>query len=572
MPRLFCFPWVKGFCLWKRKPEMRLTRERFHRMSAILALAACLTAAGGAPVPAEDVLLPAPSECRSDASVPVRLPLRLAVYAPGRDAGTVEALLNVLNAQGIVTGLSMTGDRESADVLCSLEGESAETGEGYEMRLENRKGGRGVLHLRAAAPQGLFYAWQSAVQILNANRTEGGFSVPTFSIRDVPRFEWRGIMLDVSRHFFTMAEVKRMIDTMSLFKLNRLHLHLTDGPGWRLEIKKYPLLTAMSAWRVPLASGEWNWQEVKLAIQENDPEATYGGFYTQEQMKEIIAYARSRRVTVVPEIELPGHAYAAMHAYGELVCDGVNFPVEGKKGRDTVCMGRPETLRFVKDVVDELKTIFPPGSPIHLGHDEVSTESWRKCKYCQSRLKELNENSLKALGRDFLQQVASYVRQGGYDAIVWDEGGELEADKHIFVMAWRGNDVAAGAARKGHSVILSPSSHFYFDYYQSASAAEPKAIGGLIPLRQVYGYELPELAPEEARKIRGLQANIWTEYLYDMGLVEYMAWPRALALAERAWSDCDPRDYKSFRSRAALALKLLEKLAVKYRPMDEEDG
>ena len=362
------------------------------------------------------------------------------------------------------------------------------------------------------------------------------------------------------------------IDQMALLKMNILHWHLTDDVGWRMEIKKYPLLTAMSAWRVPLASGEWNWQEVKLAIQENDPEATYGGFYTQEQMKEIIAYARSRRVTVVPEIELPGHAYAAMHAYGELVCDGVNFPVEGKKGRDTVCMGRPETLRFVKDVVDELKTIFPPGSPIHLGHDEVSTESWRNCKYCQSRLKELNENSLKALGRDFLQQVASYVRQGGYDAIVWDEGGELEADKHIFVMAWRGNDVAAAAARKGHSVILSPSSHFYFDYYQSASAAEPKAIGGLIPLRQVYGYELPELAPEEARKVRGLQANIWTEYLYDMGLVEYMAWPRALALAERAWSDCDPRDYQSFRSRAALALKLLEKLAVKYRPMDEEDG
>lgn len=167
----------------------------------------------------------------------------------------MEALLNILNAQGIVTGLSMTGDRNSADVLCSLEGEPMKTEEGYEMRLESRDGGRGVLHLRAAAPQGLFYAWQSAVQILNANRTEGGFSVPAFSIRDVPRFEWRGIMLDVSRHFFTMAEVKRMIDTMSLFKLNRLHLHLTDGPGWRLEIKKYPLLTTMSAWRVPLATG-----------------------------------------------------------------------------------------------------------------------------------------------------------------------------------------------------------------------------------------------------------------------------------------------------------------------------
>ena len=397
------------------------------------------------------------------------------------------------------------------------------------------------------------------------------WAIPAVNIQDAPRFEWRGIMLDVSRHFFTMAEVKRMIDTMSLFKLNRLHLHLTDGPGWRMEIRKYPLLTSMSAWRVPLANGEWNWQEVKLAIQEHDPEATYGGFYTREQMREIIAYARSRQVTIVPEIDLPGHSYAAMHAYGDLICDGVDFPVEGKKGRDAVCMGRPETLRFVKDVVDELKAVFPPGSPIHLGHDEVSAEAWKKCRYCQNRLKDLNETDLKALSRDFLQQIADYVRKDGYDAIVWDEAGELEADKHIFVMAWRGNDFAAAAVRKGHPVILAPCSHFYFDYYQSSAPTEPKAIGGLIPLRQVYGYELPELSPEEASKVRGLQANIWTEYLYDMGLVEYMAWPRALALAERAWSDCDPRDYKSFRSRAALALKLLEKLAVKYRPMDEED-
>lgn len=545
--------------------------ERFYRAAALLAVAACAASGAEKPLPAEKVLLPAPSECKSEASSVVRLPLRLAVYAPEKEAAAVEALLNVLNAQGILSGLSLTGDRDSADVLCSLEGTPEGTGEGYAVRLESREGGRGVLHLSAAAPRGLFYAWQSAVQVLNANRTDGGFAVPCFSIRDLPRFEWRGIMLDVSRHFFTMAEIKRMIDTMSLFKLNRLHLHLTDGPGWRLEIKKYPLLTAMSAWRVPLKNGEWNWQEVKLAIQENDPEATYGGFYTQEQMKEIIAYARRRQVTVVPEIELPGHSYAAMHAYGNLVCDGVDFAVEGKKGRDTVCMGRPETLRFVKDVVDELKEIFPPGSPIHLGHDEVSSESWKRCRYCRSRLKELNGNGLQALSRDFLQQIAAYVRQGGYDAIVWDEGGELEADRHIFVMAWRGNSFAAAAARKGHSVILSPCSHFYFDYYQSASSAEPKAVGGLIPLRQVYGYELPELASEEMQKVRGLQANIWTEYLYDMGLVEYMAWPRALALAERAWSDCDPRDYQSFRSRAALALKLLEKLAVKYRPLDKKD-
>lgn len=552
-----------------------IVMARLWKVAVCLVLAGGATVHGAAPVPAESILLPAPSECRTAANETALLPGRLAVYAPAGVAPTVEALLNILNAQGILTGLTMTGDRGSADVICLLDGDrgqKGQAGEGYEARLETRKGGHGVLTLRATAPQGLFYAWQSTAQILNANRTEKGFSVPCFTLRDKPRFEWRGIMLDVSRHFFTMAEVKRMIDTMCLFKLNRLHLHLTDGPGWRLEIKKYPLLTAMSAWRVPLTDGEWNWKDVKLAIQENDPEASYGGFYTQEQMKEIIAYARSRHVTVVPEIELPGHSYAAMHAYGDLICDGVDFAVEGKRGKDTVCMGRAETLQFFKDVIDELKTIFPPGNPIHLGHDEVSTESWKQCKYCQERLKHLNKNELKDLSSDFLQQTADYVRQGGYDAIVWDEGGELEADKHIFIMSWRGNDLAAAAARQGHPVILAPCSHFYFDYYQAAAGAEPKATGGLIPLKQVYGYKLPDLSPEEMKQVRGLQANIWTEYLYDMGLVEYMAWPRALALSERAWSDCDPQDFRSFRSRATLALRLLEKLCVKYRPIrDDED-
>lgn len=521
-------------------------------------------------VPAGMVLLPAPSESSTNEAEKTLFPLALSVYAPEKDAVAVKAVLDVLNAQKILSGLVMTDDEKAADVHCRLEGTPAGTGEGYEV-LVCREGDHGRILISAAAPAGLFYGWQSVAQVLTANRTATGFMVPSFQVKDQPRFEWRGIMLDVSRHFFTVEEVKRMIDTMSIFKLNRLHLHLTDGPGWRLEIKKYPLLTAMSAWRVPLADGEWNWQEVKLAIQENDPDATYGGFYTQEQMKDLIAYAQRRCVTIVPEIELPGHSYAAMHAYGELICDGVDFPTEGKKGKDTVCMGRPETMQFAQDVVDELKAIFPPGSPIHLGHDEVSTESWKRCKYCQQRLKDLNQDALKALSADFLQQVAAYVRKDGYDAIVWDEAGELEADKHVFVMAWRGNDFATEAIRKGHPVILSPCSHFYFDYYQSSSAGEPKAIGGLIPLKQVYGYRLPELSKEELSKVRGLQANIWTEYLYDMGRVEYMAWPRALALAERAWSDCDPTDYQSFMKRALLAQKLLDKLAVKYRPIPDDE-
>lgn len=523
--------------------------------------------------PAERVLLPVPSVCSSAADTPVRLPLRLRVYASERDAAVVAEQLDVLNTQGILTGLALTSHSEDADVLCTLTAAGPGEQEGYEIRLERagETGERGVLRLEAASPSGLFYAWQSVVQALNANRGEDGFRLPCFTVSDRPLYAWRGVMLDVSRHFFTVVELKRMIDAMSLFKLNRLHLHLTDGPGWRLEIKKYPLLTAMGAWRVPTIKGEWNWREIELAAGERDPKATYGGFYTQEQMREIVAYAQSRQVTVVPEIDLPGHAYAAMHAYADLICDGVDFPVEGKRGNDTLCLGRPETMRFVQDVVEELKTIFPPGTPIHLGHDEVAMNTWKKCRYCRRKLEELNEDDDKALQRDFLRRAAACVREGGYEAIVWDEGAELDASPSLSVMAWRGNEQAAASAIKGHPVILSPCSHLYFDYYQSASPKEPKAVGGLIPLKQVYGYRPPELPPEKRGQVRGIQANIWTEYLGDIESVEYMMWPRALALAERAWSEGDPADYSSFLARASLALRLLEKLAVRYRPLEEQE-
>lgn len=524
-------------------------------------------------IPVQHVLLPVPSACSAAADAPVRLPLQLRVYASDRDAAVVAEQLKVLNAQGVLTGLSLTRNPEEADVLCTLTGTGPGEKEAYELRLERagKTGGRGVLRLNAAFPQGLFYAWQSTVQALEANRTENGFCLPGFAVSDRPLYAWRGVMLDVSRHFFTVEEVKRMIDAMSLFKLNRLHLHLTDGPGWRMEIKKYPRLTSVGAWRVPSAKGEWNWREIVLAAGERDPKATYGGFYTQEQMREIVAHAQSRQVTVVPEIDLPGHAYAAMHAYADLICDGVDFPVEGKRGNDTICLGRPETMRFVRDVIDELKTVFPPGTPIHLGHDEVAMQAWKKCRYCRRKLEELNEVGCKVLQRDFLRRIAACVREGGYEAIVWDEGAELDADQSLFVMAWRGNDHAAAAAAKGHPVILSPCSHLYFDYYQSASPKEPKAVGGLIPLKQVYGYRAPELPPERRGEVRGLQANIWTEYLGDMESVEYMMWPRALALAERAWSEGDPEDYPSFLARSSLALRLLEKLAVRYRPLDEPE-
>lgn len=545
----------------------------FSLAAAAMALASAAWGDSGHATPAERVLLPVASACSSAVDAPVRLPLQLRVYASDRDAAVVEEQLKVLNEQGLLPGLVLTLNPDEADVLCSLKHSLAGGEEAYELRLTRagNTGSRGVLCVDAASGAGLFYAWQSAVQILNANRKEDGFCVPCFAVSDRPLYAWRGVMLDVSRHFFSVAEVERMIDAMSLFKLNRLHLHLTDGPGWRLEIKKYPRLTSVGAWRVPATKGEWNWREIVLAAEEGDPKATDGGFYTQEQMRELVAYARRRQVTIVPEIDLPGHAYAAMHAYADLICDGVDFPVEGKRGKDTVCLGRPETMRFVRDVVDELKTIFPPGTPIHLGHDEVAMQTWEKCRYCRRKLEELGAGEYKALQRDFLRRAAACVREGGYEAIVWDEGAELDADPSLSVMAWRGNEQAAAAASKGHPVILSPCSHLYFDYYQSTSPKEPKAIGGLIPLKRVYGYRPPELLPEKRGQVRGLQANIWTEYLSDMNSVEYMMWPRALALAERAWSEGESADYPSFLARASMALRLLEKLAVQYRPMDEAE-
>ncbi len=514
-----------------------------------------------APIRVTDVLIPAPHTIDGTGKV-IELPKNLTVYASKKDAPAVQAIIDVINAQGVLTGVKMTTDKAKANICCVLDVLPGDKREAYEITSEEYP----RLTLKADMPQGMFYAWQTLAQMLNANRTkEGRFELNCLSIADFPRFPWRGMLMDVSRHFFTVAEIKKMIDTMSLFKLNRLHLHLTDGPAWRLEVKKYPRLTSVAAWRQP-DKGEWNWKDVTLAEKENDPKATYGGFYTREQMKELVAYAQKRFVTIVPEIEMPGHSYAPMHAYNMLVCDGINFPVEGKKGKDALCMGRPETLQFIKDVMAELKEIFPKGTPVHIGHDEVMCDSWKTCKYCQKKLKEIDGKEFIDLNRAFLKEVLVIVRSAGFEPVAWDEATDLDADTTLPVTGWRGNDFITKAVEKGHPVILCPCSHFYFDYYQADPKAEPKAIGGFIPLKQVYEYRLPKLRAEQMKNIRGLQANLWAEYLYTLTAVEYMAWPRGLALAELAWGK-EKRGYKDFLERAKRAEKLLKKLGVNYRPI-----
>ncbi len=516
------------------------------------------------PIAVGQCLMPAP-EVIDGSNAVIDWPAELSVYAPEKDVPAIRSILEVINAQGVLTGVTMTTDQAKANICCALNAPDGKD-EGYEMMFLAPD--RPQLQMIADTPQGMFYAWQSLAQILNANRVgKGWFRVNNFHVQDAPRYAWRGMLMDVSRHFFTVAEVKKMIDTMSIFKLNRLHLHLTDGPAWRLEMKKYPRLTTLGAWRQP-DKGEWSWKDITLAEKENDPRATYGGFYTREQMKELVAYAQKRFVTIVPEIEMPGHSYATMYAYDTLVCDGVDFPVEGKKGRDTLCLGRPDTLQFIKDVVAELKEIFPKGTPIHIGHDEVMCESWKNCKYCQKKLKEIRGADFKDLNRAFLKEVLTVVRAAGYEPLAWDEASDLDADPTLPVTGWRGNDFVAKAVEKGHHAILCPCSHFYFDYYQADPKTEPKAIGGHIPLKQVYEYEPPKLDAEQMKKIRGLQANLWAEYLYTMDAVEYMAWPRGFALAELAWSK-EKRDYAHFLDRAKRAELLLKKLGVNFRPIKD---
>ncbi len=515
------------------------------------------------PVYVKDALIPAPRIVGGTGKV-IELPARLTVYATRKDAPAVQAIIDVINAQGVLSGIKMTADKSKANICCSLDGVTeCDKSEAYEMMFVEAP----QLMMRANEPCGMFYAWQTLAQLLHANRAKDGwFEVNDFYISDAPRFPWRGMLMDVSRHFFTVAEVKKMIDTMSIFKLNRLHLHLTDGPAWRLEVKKYPRLTSVAAWRQP-DKGEWSWKDITLAEKENDPKATYGGFYTREQMKELVAYARARFITIAPEIEMPGHSYAPMHAYDMLVCDGVNFPVEGKNGRDALCMGRPETLQFVKDVVAELKEIFPKGTPVHIGHDEVMCESWQTCKYCQKKLKDIGGKEFKDLNRTFLKEVIAVVRKAGFEPVAWDEATDLDADATLPVTAWRVEETGK-AVEKGHPVILCPCSHFYFDYYQADPNTEPKAIGGFISLKQVYEYRLPKFGAEQMKSVRGLQANLWSEYLYTLNAVEYMAWPRGLALAELAWGE-EKRGYKDFLQRAKRVEKLLKKLGVNHRPIRE---
>lgn len=385
--------------------------------------------------------------------------------------------------------------------------------------------------------------------------------IPGCVITDTPRFKWRGMHLDVGRHFMKKEEVIKFIDLIALYKFNTFHLHLTEDQGWRIEIKKYPLLTEIGSFRDATLVGHLDNKPKRY------DDIKYGGFYTQEDIKEIVAYAKEREITIVPEIDMPGHMQAAISAYPELGCTDMTLkPLCHWGVSQHILNVEDSTIDFVKDVMDEVMDLFP-GDYIHIGGDEAAKYEWQEQRRVQDRMVELGVNSEDELQSWFISQIASHIQNRGKKVIGWDEvldGGLAEG---VAVMSWRGEEGGIKAAGLGHDVIMTPLTHVYFDYYQGKEEDEPLALCGFTPLDKVYHYEpIPDTIPEDQYKfILGSQGQLWTEYMKDFKMVEYMAFPRVCALAEVLWMEKKDKNYDSFLKRMEEHKKKLTNLNVNFR-------
>lgn len=412
------------------------------------------------------------------------------------------------------------------------------------------------INITATEKTGIFYAIQSLIQLgyFNAERQFAFHGVKISN--DYPNMKWRGMHLDVSRHFFPKEFILKYIDLLAMNKMNVFHWHLTDDQGWRIEIKKYPKLTSLGGWRKGSMIGHYNEQRYDTI--------RYGGFYTQDDIREVVAYAQKRHVTIVPEIEMPGHALAALSAYPQFSCTGGPFEVaKGWGVFDDVFCPKEETFTFLQDVLDEVVTLFP-GKYIHIGGDECPKTRWEKCKACQKRMKENNLKDEMALQSYFIQRIEKYLNNKGKQIIGWDEILEGGLAPNAAVMSWRGIEGGIEAAHLHHPVVMTPGTHCYFDHYQGNPRQEPIAIGGFTSLEKVYSFNpIPEkLSPEERPYILGAQGNVWTEYINTSRDVEYMAVPRMSALAEVLWTNETSRNYIQFTERLTEFSGLLRKMDV----------
>lgn len=407
----------------------------------------------------------------------------------------------------------------------------------------------------ARSMSGALYGASSLMQLSLTQREMQ--SIPCVEISDQPRFGYRGMHLDVSRNFFPVSFVKRFIDLMALYKMNYFHWHLTDGPGWRLEIKKYPELTSKAAWRTHATWKEW-WASSRRYSEEGKPNA-YGGYYTQDDARSIVAYAAKRGITVIPEIEMPGHSEEVLAAYPQLSCTGK--PYESSE----FCLGNDSTYIFLQNVLAEVMSIFP-SKYIHIGGDEANKEHWKKCPKCQQRIKDEQLKDEFELQSYLIRRMEKFLNEHGRKLLGWDEILEGGLAPAATVMSWRGEQGGIDAANMGHDVIMTPGGYCYFDSYQADPSTQPLAIGGFLPIKKVYSYEpIPaQIDSAKVKHVLGAQANLWTEYIPTTEHLEYMAFPRMLALSEVVWSQKSNRNWENFMNRLQNHYLLLQRMNVSY--------
>ena len=435
--------------------------------------------------------------------------------------------------------------------------------EGYRLTVDKK----GVL-IEAPAEAGIFYGMQTLRQLLPVEifseiaDEDVRWAIPSVEIKDYPRFKWRGMHLDVCRHFMPVEFVKKYIDLIAIQKMNRLHLHLTDDQGWRIEIKEYPKLTEISAWRDETIVGHYRDEPRKFDGK------IHGGFYTHDEIREIVAYAEERYVTIVPEIEMPGHGQAALAAYPEISCTGGPFKVSTIWGirEEVFCAGNEMTFEFLENVLREVLDLFP-GEYIHVGGDECPKDRWEKCPKCQARIREEGLHDEHELQSYFITRMEKYLAANNRRLIGWDEILEGGLPPNATVMSWRGEEGGIAAAKSGHDVVMTPYGYTYFDYYQADPENEPLAIGGLLPLEKVYSYDPVPAALNEQQQthILGVQGQVWTEYIPSPEKAEYMAFPRACAMAEIGWKTLDRKNFNEFSKTLSHHLKRLDFLNVNYR-------
>ena len=405
--------------------------------------------------------------------------------------------------------------------------------EGYLLSVTPRKA-----LVEATSGAGLFYGLQTLMQL-----ADGTDTIPAINISDSPRFGYRGMMLDISRNYRDKNFILKQIDALARLKINRLHLHLTDGAGWRLEIKKYPRLTEYAAWRPELTWKEWS--EGGARYTDASDFGAYGGYLTQDDAREIVKYAADRYITVIPEIEMPSHSEELTAAFPEISC------THNPKGEPDVCVGNEKTFEILQNVLDEVMEIFP-SEYIHIGGDEASKRAWKECELCRKRMADEGLKNVDELQSYLIHRIEQYLNSKGRSLIGWDEIMEGGLAPNATVMSWRGTEGGIRAARSGHQAVMTPGGYCYLDSYQDAPATQPVAISGYLPLERVYSYDpAPDsLGTDVTKWIAGVQGNLWTEHVPTAQHAEYMLWPRMIAIAEIGWTPQEQRQWESFRPRA----------------------